>query len=489
VVETEAMRSGLGGGTRPGLLIAGLSVVVLTVAVLQTAVVPVLGIIAHQLNASTVAASWAVTANLLAAAAATPLIGRLADLHSKKRVMLIVLAVVLAGCVLAATTSSLPLLVVARVLQAASYGLYPISIAILRDELPEDRMGSAMSVLSGTLGFGGGTGLVVVGLLMNGEAGYHRVFWLTTGFTVVVIAITVFLVPSRPRSTSGTIDWLGAAGLAAGLSATLLAITQGTSWGWASPATLGCAGGGVVLLGAWWMWERRAKQPLVSTEMMTRRPILLTNLATVFVGMGLYFAFLGLTQFVQIPSAAAGYGFGATVLEASVVYLLPGALTGFLVALVSGRFIDRFGARPVLVTAAIAGIVGFLFIALAHHSPWQIIVASVLANAYIALGYGALPALVVAEVDAHETGVATSMNAIARTVGSSTAAALVAVLLGRIIPGTHLPMESSFVAIFVGGAVTAGLAMALIAWSKPRATPIESVEARYESRAMNHEWG
>jgi len=57
VVETEATRSGLGGKVRPGLLVAGLSVVVLTVAVLQTAVVPVLGIIAHQLNASTVAAS------------------------------------------------------------------------------------------------------------------------------------------------------------------------------------------------------------------------------------------------------------------------------------------------------------------------------------------------------------------------------------------------------------------------------------------------
>jgi MFS family permease len=487
VVETEATRPGLGGGTRPGLLIAGLSLVVLTVAVLQTAVVPVLGIIAQQLNVSTVAASWAVTANLLAAAAATPLIGRLADLHSKKHVLLTVLIVVLAGSVLAATTSSLALLVLARVLQAASYGLYPVAIAILREEVAEERMGSAMSVLSGTLGFGGGTGLVVVGLLMNGHAGYHRVFWLTTAFTVVVIAIAVLLVPARPRSATGTIDWLGAAGLAVGLSAVLLAITQGHSWGWTSPATLACAACGLLILVAWWFWERRAKQPLVSTEMMTRRPIMLTNLATVFVGMGLYFAFLGLTQFVQIPGGAAGYGFGASVLEASVVYLLPGALTGFLVALVSGRFIDRFGARPVLVIAAVAGIVGFLFVALVHDAPWQVIVASILANAYISLGYGALPALVVAEVDAGETGVATSMNAIARTVGSSMAAALVAVLLGRATAGA--PMESSFVAIFVSGAATATLAMVLIALSRPRATTNDSVEARYESRAMNHEWG
>ncbi len=473
---------------RPRLLVVGLSVVVLTVAVLQTAVVPVLGVIADQLGASPVAVSWAVTANLLAAAGATPLIGRLADLHRKKRVLLVVLAVVLVGSLLAATTASLALLIVARVLQAASFALYPISIAILREELDPDRMGSAMAVLSGTLGFGGGTGLVVVGLLMSGNAGYHRVFWLTTGFTVLVLAIVVILVPNRPRSTTGSIDWLGAVGLAAGLSSVLLAITQGNSWGWGSPRTIAGALGGVVVLIGWWVWEQRTTRPLVSTRMLSRRTMLFTNLATIFVGMGLYFAFLGLTQFVQIPRDTAGYGFGATVLQASVIYLLPGALTGFVIALVSGHFIDRFGARPVLMIAAFAGIAGFLFVAFAHSSPWQVIIASILANAYISLGYGALPALVVSEVAAAETGVATSMNAIARTVGSSTAAALVAVVLGRTTPaGT--PMESSFVAIFGGGAVTGAAAMVLIALSRGKTGGIDTVEARYESRAMNHEWG
>ncbi|OBI74930.1 MFS transporter [Mycobacterium sp. E740] len=474
---------------RERLLVAALSIVVLTVAVLQTAVVPVLGVIADQLDASIVGVSWAVTANLLAAVAATPLLGRLADLHSKHRVLLSVLVVVLIGSILAATTSSLKLLVVARVLQAASYALYPISIAILREELSPERLMSAMAVLSGTLGFGGGTGLVVVGLLMSGNAGYHRVFWLTTAFTLMVIAIVLLVVPRRPRSVAGSIDWLGAAGLAVGLSALLLAITQGQTWGWISPATIGCALGGVAVLSAWWWWERRARQPLVSTTMLARRPIMLTNLATIFVGMGLYFAFLGLTLFVQIPRDAAGYGFGATVLEASVVYLLPGAFTGFVVALISGRFIDRFGARPVLLVAAVAGVAGFLFITFAHSHTWQIVVASILANAYISLGYGALPALVVNEVDAGETGVATGVNAIARTIGSSIAAALVAMLLSRSAPGTEVPMESSFFAIFLGGAVTAALALVLIAVSRPSSRPTASEEARYESRAMNHEWG
>ena len=215
----------------------------------------------------------------------------------------------------------------------------------LREELPADRLMGAMAVISGVLGFGGGVGLVITGLLMRGDAGYHRVFWFTTAFSVVVIAAVAKGVPNRPRSGAGSVDWAGAAGLAVGLSAVLTAITQGNTWGWTAPRTLGCAAGGVTVLGLWWWWERRSSQPLVSTAMLLRRPILLTNVATVSAGMGLYCVFLGLTGYVQAP-VAAGYGLGASVLYASVVYLLPGALAGFLTALVSGRLIDRFGARP-----------------------------------------------------------------------------------------------------------------------------------------------
>ncbi|WP_307787494.1 MFS transporter [Mycolicibacterium sp. S2-37] len=471
--------------SKPHLLTVGLGLVALTVAVLQTAVVPVLGVIAEQLHASPVAVSWAVTGNLLAAAASTPLLGRFADLYNKKRVLLGVLAVVLLGSLLAATTSTLPLLIAARVLQGVSFALYPICVAILREELAEDAVGGALAILSGTLGFGGGMGLVVTGLLMNGDAGYHRVFWLTAAFTAVIMVLAAVIIPSRAGGAEGTIDWLGAAGLAAGLSGVLLAITQGNTWGWVSPATIAVGTAGVLILAGWWWWERRLAYPLVSITMLTRRAVMLTNLATILVGTGLYFGFLGMTQFVQIDRAAAGYGFSASVLYASLVFLLPGAFAGFVTATLSGRFIDRFGARPVLLTGALTGVVGFVALAVAHDLVWQVILAGILVNAYISLAYGALPALVVSEVDSRETGVATGVNAIARTVGSAIAAAIVAVLLSHPMPGTGSPAERSFIVIFVAGAATAALAMVLIALSRGRRRTATTVD----SRAMTHEWG
>ena len=463
-----------------------MSVVVLTVAVLQTGVVPILGVMARQLDVSLADISWTVTANLLAAAATTPLLGRLADLHTKKRVLLAVLVVVLAGSLLAAMTSSFALLIVARVLQGASFALYPIGVSILREELSPERLMAALAVLSAVLGFGGGMGLVIVGLLMRGDADYHRAFWFVSAFVALVLLAAMVVVPERPHRASGSVDWIGAAGLAVGLSLLLLTITEGNPWGWTSARTIGSALAAVGVLALWWWWERRCSQPLVSTTMLLRRPILLTNIATVAVGMGLYFGFLGLTGFVQAP-AGSGYGFAATVLMASIVFLLPGAIAGFLTALASGRYIDRFGARLVLVVGIAIGMAGFAMLAIAHSEPWQVIAAGVLVNVYISLAYGALPSLVVREVEPGETGVATSMNAIARTIGASTAAAIVAVLLSR--AGNGHPPESSYTIIFALGAFTGLIALVLIAASKPRLRPIETVEEITDSRAMNHEWG
>jgi MFS family permease len=463
-----------------------MSVVVLTVAVLQTGVVPILGVMARQLDVSLASISWTVTANLLAAAATTPLLGRLADLHTKKRVLLAVLVVVLAGSLLAAMTSSFALLIVARVLQGASFALYPIGVSILREELSPERLMAALAVLSAVLGFGGGMGLVIVGLLMRGDADYHRAFWFVSAFVALVLLAAMVVVPERPHRASGSVDWIGAAGLAVGLSLLLLTITEGNPWGWTSARTIGSALAAVGVLALWWWWERRCSQPLVSTTMLLRRPILLTNIATVAVGMGLYFGFLGLTGFVQAP-AGSGYGFAATVLMASIVFLLPGAIAGFLTALASGRYIDRFGARLVLVVGIAIGMAGFAMLAVAHSEPWQVIAAGVLVNVYISLAYGALPSLVVREVEPGETGVATSMNAIARTIGASTAAAIVAVLLSR--AGNGHPPESSYTIIFALGAFTGLIALVLIAASKPRLRPIETVEEITDSRAMNHEWG
>lgn len=436
---------------KQSLLIGTLSMVVLTVAILQTAVVPVIAVIGRQLHAAPAATSWVVTANLLAAAAATPLIGRIADIRNKKTVLLVVLALVLAGSALAAVTESFALLILGRVLQGAAFSLYPVAVSILRDEIPADRLVRAIALLSAMLGFGGGMGLVVTGLLMPPGAPYQRVFWLCALFAAAVIALVVAVVPSRPRRCAATVDWFGGFSLAVGLSAMLLTITEARGWGLLSPTTLVAGSVGVGALIVWWRQSRRCVNPLVSTAMLSRLPILRTNAATLLVGMALYFSFLGLTDFVE-TARTAGYGFGASVLTASLEFLLPGALAAAATALISGRLIERFGARVVVRLGASAGAVGFVMLVVWHSAAWQVVLAGLLTNAYISLAYGALPVLIVQDVDEHETGIATSLNAIARKVGSGIAAAIVGALLS--VSGGPAP-EMAFSTIFGLGAAAA----------------------------------
>src|SRR5918994_7478613 len=199
-----------GTAVRPGLLVLALGLGVTTLSLLQSLVVPVLGVIAGQLDISPGAAGWVLTANLLAAAVLTPVLGRLGDLRGERPVILGILAAVAVGTLLAIVTSSLPLLLLGRILQGASYGLFPLSISVLRRELPEEKLGVAMSVVSSTLAVGGVAGLVATGLLVGEGGDYRRPFWIGLGATLVSLALAARVLPHRTASGSGQVDWWGA---------------------------------------------------------------------------------------------------------------------------------------------------------------------------------------------------------------------------------------------------------------------------------------
>jgi predicted MFS family arabinose efflux permease len=457
---------------RPALLVLALSLGVTTLSLLQTLVVPVLAAIAEQLRVSPGAAGWVLTANLLAAAVLTPVLGRLGDLRGERPVILGILVVVAVGTLLAIVATSLPWLLVGRILQGASYGLFPLSISVLRRELPAARLSVAMSVVSSTLAVGGVVGLVGTGLLAGDGADYRNPFWIGLAVTLMSLALSAVVLPRRAATGTGRVDWWGALVLGAGLVLLLLPVSQGHAWGWASPAVLACLAAAVLTLAGWILLQRRTAEPLVRPAMLADRRTVVPNIAGLMTGIALFASFLAVLQYVQAPPEMAGYGFGASVLEASVVYLVPGAVAGIVAAPYAGRLVARVGPLPTLLAGAASGVAGFALLALLRGTPWVVVVAGLLTQLAVTVAYAALPTLVVRAVREDETGVANAVNSIARSVGQALGSTLaVTFIAANLDPATGFPRDVAFTLVaLTGAAATAGVMLVAAAgmWADRR---------------------
>ncbi|MFE5758976.1 MFS transporter [Streptomyces massasporeus] len=483
--------------TRPSghtgiVLVLGLAAMV--VSMMQTLVVPILGIIQSDLKATTANVSWVTTATLLSAAVFTPLLGRFGDQHGKKPTLVGVLIVMIAGSVLAATTTSLTWLIVGRVMQGAATAIFPLALSVLREEIRPEKLHGAMALVSGTLAFGSGLALVGAGLLTRGsDPDYHRVFWLAAVLAVVALAGVLITVPASRTKAGGRTDWLGALTLGMLLVLLLLPISQGHEWGWTSGRTLGAFAGAVAMTGVWVLTESRVKDPMVDMKMFVHRPVLFTNLAGLLLGFAMFTHFIGVSYLVQMPEDLVGYGFGASVLAASVVYLLPTTLVSLIGAQFGGVLVGRLGARFTLAAGACFGVLGFTWLTTAHDTTASVIGAGMLIGLAISFGYASMPALIVAGVPAHQTGIANGINSISRSVGSAVASAVITSLLAsKSVPlpagMPALPQESQFTLSFAlaGAAFILVAAVALIglrAASTPR-TPVSRKLATSETAEL-----
>ena len=463
----------------PRLTLAVISLGAMAYSLLQSLVSPALPDIQHATGASASAVSWILTSYLLAASVATPILGRLGDIHGKERVLFWVLIALAAGTFLSAIASSLPLLIVGRVIQGAAGGIFPLAFAIIRDEFPRDRVSGAIGMMSSLLGIGGGLGVVLAGVIVD-ALDYRWLFW----FPLPVILLSAFLtrryIPESPVRAPGKINWWGAALLSVGLAMLLLGVSQASSWGWGSPGTLGLIAAALAVLAGWIRNETAAEEPLVDMRMMRIRGVWTTNVAALLVGVGLYTSLILVPQFVQEPSST-GYGFGASVTAAGM-FLLPTTVTMLIVGQFAGRIERRWGARASLIAGCIVTALGYGVLAFAHSEPWEIYLASALLGTGLGLSFGALANLIVVAVRQDQTGVATGMNTVMRTIGGAVGAQLAGTLLASgVVASTGLPSEGAYTAGFAmcGGALLAGVLVSLLIPGRPRPlrAPVGAVAA------------
>jgi MFS family permease len=402
--------------THPTVILIVLSLAGIAYAMLSSSVVPALPTMQRALHTSEDGITWLLTAYLLSASVGTAILGRLGDMYGKERLLLATLVILAAGTLLAAVSSSLGVIILARFIQGASGGIFPLAFGIVRDEFPREKVAGSIGLLSAILGVGAGIGIVLSGVIVE-HLSYHWLFWIPLAATLVAIVATWRFIPESPVRMPGRINWLAAALMTIGISTVLLAISQTTAWGWGSPKTLGLIAAGLAVTLLWVVVEVRSANPLIDMTMMRIRGVWTTNLAAFLLGAGMYSSFIVLPQFAQLPKST-GFGFGASVVV-SGLYLLPSTIGMTILGIYAGKISVRFGSRAALLAGTAFTTASFALLSITHDHPYDLLVAAGLLGVGIGLAFAALGNLIVQSVSSHQTGVASGMNTVMRTLGGA----------------------------------------------------------------------
>jgi Na+/melibiose symporter-like transporter len=263
-------------------------------------------------------------------------------------------------------------------------------------------------------------------------------------------------IPNVPAAAKGQrFDLAGALGLGVGLVCLLLAISKGADWGWGSGSTLGLFAAAVVVLLVWGFWELRTRDPLIDLRTTARPRVLLTNAASVLIGVGMYAQMLIVPQLLQFPEAT-GYGLGQSML-AMGLWMAPAGLVMMVVSPFGGKLTNARGPKFTLVSGSLVIAAGYALSMALMGSTWGLLIVTVVISGGVGLAYGAMPALIMSTVPVSETAAANGFNTLMRSLGTSIGAAVIGVVLSQMtvtMGGFTFASEDGFRAgLLIGGGV------------------------------------
>ncbi|MFC9788126.1 MFS transporter [Rhodococcus sp. NPDC127528] len=359
--------------------------------------------------------AWLQTAFLLLGAVASPLIGKLADTHGKRKLLMVCVALSAVGALISATGPSFGVVVAGRALTGMLGPCLFLVYTLIRDVFPRRTVAMAVSVAISGMGLVAIPAPFLTGWLVD-NFGFRSVFWFTLICLCVLGPLILATTDESPVRLRSRIDLVGAALLGAGIAGVLIGVSFAPEWGWTAPSTLAYLGGGTALFAAWAVSARMIREPLIDLRILSNRAVALTTLSG-----GLCYAvsavFTILLPFMCMTPAVLGlgYGFGVSAEEFAVFQAPLGGATvvgGFLV----GSLVSRVGARPLMVVGMVTMALACTSTAISHESKPLVIIFSALVGLGGGIGYAATPNLLLATVPQSLQGTTGAVSSVSQNV-------------------------------------------------------------------------
>lgn len=379
------------------------------------------------LSLSSTGVQWVVNAYLLSLAALFAFGGRLGDMLGHKKLVLVGVVVFAAASTMCGLTpesgAAEAWIITFRAVQGLGAALmFPAALALVVSSFPFEARGRAMAVFFAVAG-----GLTAVGPLLGGYLSawtWRSIFWVNVPVAIIAVVLTLMSKPVDSREPA-KLDFPGLVLIAGGMGLSVLGLQQASSWGWTSPATIGCIVVGLVLLVVFGLFEWRSSHPLIRVRIFTERAFLVENVVLFIVMIVFVPVFFFASMYAQIS-------LGSSASEAGLYLMV--FFAGYApAAQIGGRILDQRGAKPAVVVGCAVSAVGFVLwagkatdIAAGLGGQWW---AIVIAGAGMGLMLGPANTDAINRAPATSYGEATGITQTVRSYGSSVGMAVLGTVL------------------------------------------------------------
>ncbi|MFP3401780.1 MAG: MFS transporter [Nitrososphaeria archaeon] len=410
--------------SRPGAVLAVLSLASLLTSYVEAMVVPSLPKLQAALSATNEEAAWVLSAYLVVGASAAPLMGRMGDAHGKRRLYIASLGAYVAAVALAGFAPSVGYLIAVRAIQGLGLSLFPLGIAIVTDVFPRDRVATAQGILSATVAIGMTLGMIA-GAYIEEYLGWRAMFHVAAALSLAVLAAAAATLPPSAPARGVSVDYLGSLLVGSATAAALAYLTEAPYRGWTSPGQLALAAASAALYAGFAARELSAPSPLMPPRYLGVRNVAVANAAGLVSGIYMFMLFLGVIYFAEAPPP---YGLGLGVVSAALT-LLPATLAMIFLAPLIGSVVTNLGPKVSLAYGSPVSALGFLLLLGYRWSPLDLMVGSLVAGTGIVLVLIPIVNMVAVSMPAEDVSVGLGMNTLFRFLGAAVGPVVVATLM------------------------------------------------------------